>query len=241
MTLKITALCLLIIFFTTVIPVSTWGIRDHLFNYANDTTINSHLDPYIQEHNLTLAFMNHGPEIHLLPKNLSFSKDSWKSGDSEIIDLTIYNPENISILDAIIKLKIPSGWEYNPEIENDVIHFDPDEVLFWVSSFNESYAHTWIELKPGPNVRAGEYRIYADSKVSFLNDGISDVANVINTIDITVVDDSQESGHNLIKDNTWVFIMISAICGSLTLFLNRDFRGYLKNKIHKLEESLKND
>lgn len=236
MNLKIITSCLLIISITIVIAD---GSR-YMYEKASVDGVGYKKVESVS----TLASINKSPEINFLPKNLSFSKDSWKSGGYRRVDLTIYNPENITMLNASIKLKIPPGWEYNPEIENNVINFDPDDVLFWVSSFNGSYAHTWIDLKPGPYVHAGMYAVCADSNVSFLNSGL--LNNILfkktyyTRINISMIDDT-ESEHNIIKDNIWIFIMISAICGSITLILNHNLREYLKSKVHKLSECFKNN
>lgn len=228
---------ILLIFLMTIILADSQNIKnlkDNLLLVSLDKSDHLPLEQYsfnIQEYNLSPADW---PVVHLLPNSLNFSKDSWKSEYKGHIDITISNPENAGISFATIKLKIPPGWEYYPEIENDIINFDPNEVEFWISSFSGNYSHTWIEIKPGPRVPAGEYEIFAESYIYFQNSTIGYTSkSSSDIIHVSVLDDSS------FKDYIWFFSMICAICALSSLFFNHDFREFIKKRFTTWKKALK--
>jgi hypothetical protein len=165
------------------------------------------------------------PKIYFIPYILSFPKSDWKLDHGKRIKIAVNNPQNCHIIHASIKLKIPSGWEFYPDTNNNVVNFDPDKSLFWIQNFGNfthNYTESWVEIKPGPSISEGIYNMSVDSLIFFKNKniGIDYSKNFSTLIYLKVVDDIKEPESNPLKNNIYIFVIIGATCALIGLVLN---------------------
>jgi hypothetical protein len=119
------------------------------------------------------------PGIVMAPKNISFTDLDWTNAHKRIY-LTLDNERGYLINKAIIKMYLPDGWEYIPDINSTRFSYYPGSSTYEITNISAKNIVEWFEIKPGPNVNPGTYYLAAEARINYTNCGNFITINYIN-------------------------------------------------------------
>jgi hypothetical protein len=175
------------------------------------------------------------PEIILTPPDgISFTGSVW-----ECVTFSLTNPPNYHVKEAYFKIKLPPGWEFNPDVKPlPFIEYIADKKAFLITDFGYYKMNStgdWFDIRPGPNVAPGNYSLIVESALEYNyrdpeypEHDLLCCNNIPYSLNLTLVG-SRGGLYNTIRDNSWIFALIGAICSIVLVLFGPGGEDRVKN------------